>query len=129
MSLESSRIGRETRTIPPEIPNYPDLNIKQISPIMEGQKRNDLLFLIEKYYNALKDIMDQKNKGKKFAGEMIVELGDFQTQLEKIAKNPEVPEEVQNILKKFLEKVEEERQKEIKIIRDELPLHKAFKSG
>ncbi len=117
---------KETRTIPPEIPKYPTLNIELIFKIMKKHKLEDLLFLIENSYNNLKDILDQKTKGKKFAGEMIVELDVFQDQLKNIAQNPDIPEETKVILEKFLTEVEEERQKEIKIIRDNLSVQKAF---
>jgi len=70
--------------------------------------------------------LDQKTKNKKFAGEMIVELGTFQTSLEDLAKDTRLPREVIDTLETFLEELEKQRQKEIKIISDELPVNKAF---
>lgn len=117
------------REMSPEskLPQYPILNIEYIKrTLSRDEEMWILLSSIEEAYAALKDVLDQKTKRKKFDGEMIEELGTFQTQLEELSRDTRLPREVIDLLETFLQKLEEQRQKEIKLIGDELSTHKAF---
>lgn len=108
-------------------PKYPSLGIEQIKETLSKDKKMwILLSSIEEAYTALKDVLDQKTKGKKFDGEMIEELGIFQTQLEELSRDTRLPREVIDTLETFLQKLEVERQLEIERIRKTLSVHKKF---
>lgn len=124
MPPEFNLAREKIETPPQETPRYPTLNIEFIKRILSRDKEMwILLSSIEEAYQALKDIIDQKTKKGKFDGEMIVELGTFQTSLEELARDTRLPREVIDTLEIFLKKLEEQRQVEIKRMKEKPPLH------
>ena len=100
---------------------YPILDIARISEIMADKGKEELSALIEYPYDNLIPLLKKTSEvlfpnSKELEGIEVEEIGAWQTNLEGELNNPDIPNEVKTILKKFLNEVEVYRKKIVHFI-------------